>query len=213
MNRTLALVALLLLDGCNSPGTSDTGNGPGVALAVAQNASNQGIVIHNRSGQEFPVTAAGFQRISASSAAGRDIAAGYVLNLPDGNGIVAVVHVYTEDTGFAAGQARDSIGYFQFQARKDGVVKQHPGATVVMPQRPAFTLQQGRNREGYEAIIDYTDMLGGKRQPVRTELYSFAPAVPGFNIEYRFSYPASLDVGQSIRDFMAVLPWTFRGQP
>ena len=213
MNRPLALAALALLAGCNSPGTSYDGSGPGVAQAVAQNASNQGIVIHNRSGQEFPVTSGGFQRISVSSAAGRDIAGGYVLNLPGGDGIVAVVHVYTEDASFAGGQARDSIGYFQFQTRKDLVLKQHQGAVVVSPQKPAFILQQGRNREGYEAIIDYTDTLGGKRQPVRTELYSFAPAAPGFNIEYRFTYPASLDVGQNIRNFMAVLPWTFRGLP
>ena len=211
MNRAVAFVTLVLLGGRNAPGTSYTGNGPGVARDVAQNASNQGIVIHNRSGQEFPTSAAGFQRMSVSSAAGRDIAAGYVLNLPGGEGIVAVVHVYTEDTTFAGGQARDSIGYFQFQMRKDLVLKQHPGATVVSPQRPAFILQQGRNRDGYEAIIDYTDVLGGKRQPVRTDLYSFAPAAPGFNIEYRFSYPAALDVGQSIRDFMAKLPWTFKG--
>jgi hypothetical protein len=211
MNRTLAFTALALLAGCNSPGSSYNGTGPGVAQSVAQNASNQGIVIHNRSGQEFPTSAGGFQRISVSNAAGRDIAGGYVLGLADGNGIVAVVHVYTEDAASLPGQARDSIGYFQFQTRKDMVLKQHPGATVVVPERPYPILQQGRNRAGYEAIIDYTDTLGGKRQPVRTELYSFAPAAPGFNIEYRFSYPASLDVGQSIREFMAVLPWTFRG--
>ena len=213
MNRTFALAALALACGCNSPGTSYNGNGPGVALAVAQNASNQGIIIHNRSGQEFPSSAAGFQRISASDAAGRDIAGGYVLNLADGAGIVAVVHVYTEDAALLPGQARDSIGYFRFQTRKDMVLKQHPGATVVVPERPFFILQQGRNRDGYEAIIDYTGTLGGKRQPVRTELYSFAPASPGFNIEYSFSYPAALDPGQSIRDFMAKLPWTLRGLP
>ena len=197
----LACVGLLAACGANGPGNS----GP------ASLSAEQGTIIHNASGFQFPNSAGGFQRMSASNPARTDIGVGYVLVLPAG-GIVGIVHIDRAPALLATGQARRDIGDFTFDTLRSNIVLQHKDARYV-GIRPVSIVQQGRIRSGQEAIYEYTDTLGGKLQPVRTELYVFAPATPGFDMDYRFTYPAGMDVGQSIRNFMAVLPWTFRGLP
>ena len=99
---------------------------------------------------------------------------------------------------------------FTFYAPRAGIAQQHKEPRLVGIQ-PDFIVQRDWIRPARMATYEYAGALSRIVQVVRTELFAFAPATPGFDMDYRFTDPMRMGAGHSIQNFMAVPPWTFCG--
>jgi hypothetical protein len=184
-----AAAALVLLAGCQAPGTAparpDTGRAPTDH-------------VHAATGMAFPDAVGDFVRAGFTryDIAGLDVGAGYELTAPEG-ALAAAVSIHPLPA--AACEAA-------FERGKREVAADHPGAKLT--EETAARLEKGgASHAGRKAAFTFNDLFAGRRQPLRSELYVFCPVGERWIIKYRFTGPAGFAAGESIAEFLARMPW------
>lgn len=169
-------------------------------------------LVHQASGMDFPSRVGEFQRASGHvyNANGRDISVGY--NMLGVNGtIVATVYVYPAPSLISIGSpdnviadARAKLTQMEFARRKREIVLSHRDATL-LDESPYDLVQASGSLAGWKAVFSYALNVNGNMAPARSQLFVFCLVHGPWALEYRFTYPQSLDASPAIKAFMQML--------
>jgi len=178
----------------------------------------EGTYTHTSSGMTFPPRVGDFQRgtVLRYDTEGLDESVGYNLVVPFG-AVASTVYVYPAPPLISIGSppavvatARAMLSQGEFEKRKKEILLSHPGARLI--HEKSVSLPQGSvTYSGKMATLEFEDVLAGRRQALRSDLYLFCYVDGKWAIKYRFTYPRDLDVAKEIEAFMQNLRWTVGG--
>jgi hypothetical protein len=166
----------------------------------------------------FPLQVAGFgrTRIAHFTPDGSDAAVAYDLVTQRGD-VAATVYLHRAPELLTLGLSPDAVAAEQARScraelnrRTEEMLRTHLDASP--PRTRAISVVNGgATRSGLLVASGYAASLAGGEQRVRTELALFCAAGPGWTLEFRFSFPDSLQADDRIVAFIGALDWSALG--
>ncbi len=215
MRACWCFVSLVALAGCGMFGGGSKPAPP--PLVVGDAFSAESVSFGEGYGINLPKTVAGFTRTDTQDRGhGTDIVAGYARTLAPAP-IVATVRVHKAAEPGALdvlGTGNVNIGADDKRSRAalDRSIAQvqhlYPDARILDTDH-SYLVRFGGMQNGRAAILTYTDLLDGVRQPITLRIETFCCVDARWNYEYRFRYPSSLaGVDAPINAFTDAIAWS-----
>jgi len=173
-------------------------------------------IVHSASGMRFPERVGEFKRLDyrQSGQRGLNFTCDYKSTGPGGQ-IAATVLIYPAPSVTAGPtegvirETRPAMADSEYQVEVKRVLGDHPNTTVAWEKE--ISLAQGvQKRLGRCVEFDYSEMVGGRSQPVTSRLYLFNDADDKWAVKFRVTYPKGFPAESLINSFMAELHWTLK---